>query len=183
MVVGRIGAGEFAVLYPDASFTMSMETIAEKLINELMEPYRSPDASAVGQRVGRHRRHAEGRGRPGAHPATVQSRAAECARQRHRQLVRVPSRHGQGRRLSAVDRIRTPRRLRARRFRPALPAADGSAEGRDRRLRGPDPVEASGARHDPADGVHPHRRGNRHDRPDRRMGAAQGMQRRPLPAR
>ena len=39
VVIGRIGAGEFAVLYPDASFTMSMETIAEELINELMEPF------------------------------------------------------------------------------------------------------------------------------------------------
>ena len=39
VVIGRIGAGEFAVLYPDASFTMSMKTIAEELINELMEPY------------------------------------------------------------------------------------------------------------------------------------------------
>ena len=39
LVMGRIGAGEFAVLYPDASFTMSMETIAEELINELMEPF------------------------------------------------------------------------------------------------------------------------------------------------
>ncbi|MBU0584555.1 MAG: bifunctional diguanylate cyclase/phosphodiesterase [Alphaproteobacteria bacterium] len=37
--VGRIGAGEFAVLYPDSSFTISMEAIAEQLINELMEPY------------------------------------------------------------------------------------------------------------------------------------------------
>lgn len=39
VVVGRIGAGEFAVLYPDAHFTMSMDVIAERLIAELMEPY------------------------------------------------------------------------------------------------------------------------------------------------
>lgn len=39
VVVGRIGAGEFAVLYPDSSFNASMESIAERLINELMEPY------------------------------------------------------------------------------------------------------------------------------------------------
>jgi diguanylate cyclase (GGDEF)-like protein len=39
VMIGRIGAGEFAVLYPDAHLTVSMETIAEKLINDMMEPY------------------------------------------------------------------------------------------------------------------------------------------------
>ena len=39
VVIGRIGAGEFAVLYPDAYFNMSMDVIAERLIAELMEPY------------------------------------------------------------------------------------------------------------------------------------------------
>ncbi len=37
--IGRIGAGEFAVLYPDAAMLLSMEKIAETLISELMEPY------------------------------------------------------------------------------------------------------------------------------------------------
>ncbi|MEQ1941216.1 bifunctional diguanylate cyclase/phosphodiesterase [Mesorhizobium sp. VNQ89] len=39
VVIGRIAASEFVVLYPDAYFTMSMEVIAERLIAELMEPY------------------------------------------------------------------------------------------------------------------------------------------------
>jgi len=39
VVIGRIAAGEFAILYPDAYFTMSMEVIADRLIAELMEPY------------------------------------------------------------------------------------------------------------------------------------------------
>jgi diguanylate cyclase (GGDEF)-like protein len=39
VVIGRIGAGEFAILYPDAYFNMSMDVIAERLIAELMEPY------------------------------------------------------------------------------------------------------------------------------------------------
>ena len=39
VVIGRIGAGEFAALYPDAYFNMSMDVIAERLIAELMEPY------------------------------------------------------------------------------------------------------------------------------------------------
>lgn len=37
--IGRIGAGEFAVLYPDAYFNMSMDVVTERLIAELMEPY------------------------------------------------------------------------------------------------------------------------------------------------
>ena len=37
--IGRIGAGEFAVLCADKHLTASMETIAEELINDLMEPY------------------------------------------------------------------------------------------------------------------------------------------------
>jgi diguanylate cyclase (GGDEF)-like protein len=39
MVIGRIGAGEFGVLYPDNNGLVSMETIAEDLISKLMEPY------------------------------------------------------------------------------------------------------------------------------------------------
>ncbi len=144
---------------------------------------RSADPSAVGQRVGRHRRHAEGwrRSRPAAQ--ALEPGASECPRRRHRQLGGVPPRNRQGRGLSAMDRGGTQRRLRARRFRSALSAADRPAEGQDRRLRGADPLEASRTRHDPADGVHPDRRGDRHDRADRRMGAAQGLQRCALPAR
>lgn len=37
--IGRIGAGEFAVLYPDAESLVSLEALAEKLIADLMEPY------------------------------------------------------------------------------------------------------------------------------------------------
>lgn len=39
VTIGRIGAGEFAVLYPDAHFNLSMDIIAERLIAELLEPY------------------------------------------------------------------------------------------------------------------------------------------------
>ncbi|MCX7306070.1 MAG: bifunctional diguanylate cyclase/phosphodiesterase [Hyphomicrobiales bacterium] len=39
VTIGRIGAGEFAVLYPDAYFNQSMDIIAERLISELLEPY------------------------------------------------------------------------------------------------------------------------------------------------
>ncbi|MFK0687207.1 putative bifunctional diguanylate cyclase/phosphodiesterase [Mesorhizobium sp. IMUNJ 23033] len=38
-VIGRIGAGEFAVLLPDRELKGSVERIIEKLIDEMMEPY------------------------------------------------------------------------------------------------------------------------------------------------
>ncbi|TGQ44564.1 bifunctional diguanylate cyclase/phosphodiesterase [Mesorhizobium sp. M00.F.Ca.ET.216.01.1.1] len=38
-VIGRIGAGEFAVLLPDHEMGGSVERIVEKLIDEMMEPY------------------------------------------------------------------------------------------------------------------------------------------------
>lgn len=37
--VGRIGAGEFAVLYPDTALQGSMEDVVEGLLAQLMEPY------------------------------------------------------------------------------------------------------------------------------------------------
>jgi len=39
VTIGRIGAGEFAVLYPDGYFNLSMNVIAERLIAELLEPF------------------------------------------------------------------------------------------------------------------------------------------------
>jgi diguanylate cyclase (GGDEF)-like protein len=42
MVVGRIGAGEFAVLYPDAQAAKPIDSIVEELIEALMQPYQLP---------------------------------------------------------------------------------------------------------------------------------------------
>ena len=39
VVVGRIGAGEFAVLYPDSSGAQPIDQVVENLIETLMEPY------------------------------------------------------------------------------------------------------------------------------------------------
>ncbi|WP_163362541.1 diguanylate cyclase domain-containing protein, partial [Escherichia coli] len=38
-MIGRIGAGEFAVLLPDRDIKGSIERLIEKLINEMTEPY------------------------------------------------------------------------------------------------------------------------------------------------
>ncbi len=71
-----------------------MESDGRALIEKLMEPYQLPTPPAVGQRVCRHRGHAEGRHRPDRHPAPLQPGAAERPRQRHRQLVGLPFRNG-----------------------------------------------------------------------------------------
>jgi diguanylate cyclase (GGDEF)-like protein len=42
VVIGRIGAGEFAVLYPDSKAAMPMDRVVEKLIEQLMAPYQLP---------------------------------------------------------------------------------------------------------------------------------------------
>lgn len=39
-VIGRVGPGEFAVLYPDRKLTGSMEALVEKLIDDLVAPYK-----------------------------------------------------------------------------------------------------------------------------------------------
>lgn len=39
VVIGRIGAGEFAILYPDNLLSSSIESLIGRLIEELMQPY------------------------------------------------------------------------------------------------------------------------------------------------
>lgn len=42
IVVGRIGAGEFAILYPDQQVDGHLEALIDRLVNELMRPYPLP---------------------------------------------------------------------------------------------------------------------------------------------
>lgn len=42
VVVGRIGAGEFAILYPDQQVDGSLEAMIDRIIEELMRPYPLP---------------------------------------------------------------------------------------------------------------------------------------------
>ena len=52
-MIGRIGAGEFAVLLPDLAIQGSMEGTVEKIIDEMMEPYQlSSHLQSVGLSVG-----------------------------------------------------------------------------------------------------------------------------------
>ena len=67
--------------------------------------------------------------------------------------------------------------LAQRRVRAALPAAGQPRDRPDHRLRGAAALAPSRARHDLAGRVHPAGRGDRPDRADRRMGAAQGLRR------
>ena len=107
VVIGRIGAGEFAVLYPDSEACKADGPDRRGADRAIDGALPAAYASAIGQPFGRHRRHAEGRHRSGAAAAPVQSCAAACACARHRQLVGIRARHGPGRRLPAMDRGRT----------------------------------------------------------------------------
>ena len=42
MVIGRIGADEFSIFYPDQMKRYSLETLIERLIYNLMQPYQLP---------------------------------------------------------------------------------------------------------------------------------------------
>ncbi|PWK68357.1 bifunctional diguanylate cyclase/phosphodiesterase [Aminobacter sp. AP02] len=42
VVLGRIGAGEFAILYPDQMLSSSLEALIDRLIHDLMRPYPLP---------------------------------------------------------------------------------------------------------------------------------------------
>lgn len=42
VVLGRIGAGEFAILYPDQMLSNSLEALVDRLIHDLMRPYPLP---------------------------------------------------------------------------------------------------------------------------------------------
>ena len=61
VVIGRIGAGEFAVLYPDSTGGKADGPDRRGADRRADGALPAADASAVGQSVGRHRRHAEGR--------------------------------------------------------------------------------------------------------------------------
>ena len=93
----------------------------------------------------------------------------------HRPLLR--SRHGPppARALRAAAST-CARRSTRNELRPALPAA-GEDRWRGLRLRGARPLAASETRPRPAGRLHPARRAERHDRRDRRMGAARGLPR------
>ncbi|UVK38976.1 bifunctional diguanylate cyclase/phosphodiesterase [Mesorhizobium sp. AR10] len=53
VLMGRIGAGEFAVLLPDHEIRGSMEKVVEKLIDEMMQPYQlNSHLQSVGLSVG-----------------------------------------------------------------------------------------------------------------------------------
>ena len=127
-VIGRIGAGEFAVLYPDRKVIGSMEAIVERLIDEMMEPYQlSTHLQSVSLSVG-----IVAMPKDGVDPVLI-LRRSNLALQNARASgvgnwsVFHPD-MGRGRRLPPMDRGGTAYRLRARRLRPALPAADGPAD-------------------------------------------------------
>ena len=182
VVIGRIGAGEFAVLYPDSEAAKPMDRIVEELIERLMEPYQLlTHLQSVNLSVG-----IVAMPKDGTDPVLLLRRsnlALQHARARGiGNWSAFEPDMGQVADYRQWIEAELHTRVPARRLRPALPAAARPGEGHDRRLRGADPLASSRARHDRADGIHPDRRGDRHDPADRRMGAEACVQRRPLPA-
>ncbi len=86
--LGRIGAGEFAILVPDRRIGVPIDQLVEDLLEEMSKPVPAADAHAVGEPVGGHRLHAQGRARPDPAAAARQSGAAERAHRRRQQLGR-----------------------------------------------------------------------------------------------
>ena len=183
VVIGRIGAGEFAVLYPDSMAEMPMDEIVEKLIDDLMEPYQLPThLQSVNLSVG-----IVAMPKDGTDPV-VMLRRSNLALQHARAggignwSVFHPD----------MGQVADYRQWIESELHTAFVRGDFDlhyqpqldlAEGQGRRLRGADPLAPSRARHDLADGVHPDRRGDRHDPADRRVGAEASLQRRQAPAR
>ena len=172
--LGRLGGDEFAVvLTPGAPHRA--ERIAKAVVAALARPFMIEGTSvAVGASVG----YALGPG----DGATVDAllRAADLA------LYEVKG-GGRGAACRFVPEIarraeerRAPRSRSRARPRPGRTVARLPADRRcprrgDRRLRGAAAVDASDARQHPADPVHPRRRGDRADRPHRRVGHRAGV--------
>ena len=88
------------------------------------------------------------------------------------------SRHGCPRPGAPQDRDRSARRDRERRAAAVLPAAGRPRDRAHHRLRGADALAAPRARHGLAGRLHSGRRGDRPDRPARRVDAAPRLRRR-----
>ncbi len=146
VVIGHIGAGEFAVLYPGRLFQHvdgRHRRTADRA--ELMEPYDlMAHQQSVSVSAGIVAMPKDGVD-PVLAPAGARTwRCRDCARRRHRRAgpCSIPD-IGKVADYRQWSRGGAQHRLRARRFRPALSAADQPDEGRDRRLRGADPLEAT----------------------------------------
>ena len=172
VVIGRIGAGEFAVLYPDSTAAKPIDRIVEELIEQMMEPYQLPThLQSVNLSVG-----IVAMPKDGIDPVQLLRRsnlALQHARAGgignwsvfHPDMGRVADYRQWIESELHTAFLRGDFDLH---YQPQLDLAAGQGH----RLRGADPLAASGARHDRADGVHPDCRGNRHDPADRRVGAA-----------
>ncbi len=130
-----------------------------------------------GLRPRQHRRRAQ--------PARSAARRRTAAPRRRRDVRGEGARQGPQRGLRPGDAgvragapdagRRPPARSRARRVRPALPAAGRVGHRPHRRRRGADPLAAPAARPAAARRLHPPRRGHRPDHPDRPLGAERGL--------
>ena len=173
--IARLGGDEFAVLQSNSSAEAAGK-LARRLVEVISEPI-DIDGQEINSGVSIGIALAPNDGSAADHLMKCADLALYRAKAEGRGTFRFfePDMDAriQARRALEVDlrRALTSRRVRAR-----LPAADQSRRQRAGRHGGAAALAPPGARAGAAVGVHPARRGNRADRPARRMGAARGLQ-------
>ena len=172
----RFGGDEFALLLEDIDDVQQAADTAERVLESLAMPLRVAHKElslrcSIGISV------VEEDTPAGAEELIRDADAAMYSREARRQgqLPHVRARDARGRPRPARAPHRPAARDRHRAARAPLPAAR-AARGRQRlRRRGAAALAPPRARADPAGAVHPARRGNRADHPDRPLGPARGL--------
>jgi diguanylate cyclase (GGDEF)-like protein len=172
--LARFGGDEFLLILPAANHSI-VTAIAQRMIDSMTSAFTLDNKTVyVTASIGIAMAPADG-----ANPADLLRHAdtralqGEGRRPQHgRDLL-----PGHGRRSAREERARdrsAPRR-RGERTDLVLPADRRSPDRQGHGLRGPDALAARDAGHDLAGGVHQDRRGDRADRPARRLGATRGL--------
>ena len=181
--VGRMGGDEFAIVIKDAQSRRMVETLAERLIAAIAEPFHIDKAEIrIGVSIG-------------CAFGPVDGQSVDDLIQKADLALYQAKSQGRGTccffnadmQNEAEDRLRLEQDMRDRHHGqavpPALPAADQRRRPEPGRLRGADPLAPPDPRHRAAQPVHPARRGIGPDHGARRMGDRGGVPRRRLLAR
>ena len=175
--VGRLGGDEFKAVLPGTVETGLLESLARTLIEQVSRPYmieghRVTIGASVGIAIGDPGRACADSLIRNADLALYAAKAAGAGKHCFYEASRCTARRPTG----SCSRTTFARRSTAARC--GSPTSRSSRRERgDFRLRGAGALEPSGPRPDRARQVHPARRGMRHDRQDRRMGAATALRR------
>ena len=175
--VGRMGGDEFAIVIRDANSRKTVETLADRLIAAIAEPFHIDKAEIrIGVSIGCAFGPIDGQSVDDLiQKADLALYQAKADGPRH--LLLLQRRHGERGRGSAAARAGHARRHQGQPVPPALPAADQCRRPEPGRLRGADPLAPPDPRHRPAQHVHPARRGIGPDHGIGRMGGPGGVPR------